>query len=84
MTGRASNESEERWGDLRGSAAINGRLRDIEMRLGEVRGELGEVGRWALHPDCPDVRRHLKWVRQVLQDAEREIRHARQTRLHRR
>ena len=61
---------------------MNGRLHDIEMRLGQVRGELGEIGRWALHPECPDVSRHLKWVGQVLQDTEREIRQARQRRLH--
>jgi hypothetical protein len=42
------------------------------------------VGRWALHPECPDISRPLKRVREILQDAEREIRQARQGRLHRR
>ena len=78
----ACNEPEERWGGLRGPAAVNGRLRDIEMRLGQVRVELGEVGRWAVHPECPDISGHIKRVREGLQDAEREIRHARQRRLH--
>jgi hypothetical protein len=77
-------EPEERWAGLRGPAAVNGRLRDIEMRLGQARVELGEVGRWAVHPECPDISTHLKRVREVLQDAEREIRHARQRRLHHR
>ena len=84
VVGQAYNEPEERWGDLRGPAAIDCRLRDIEMRLGQVRVELGEVGRWTVHPECPDISMHLKRVREVLQDAEREIRHARQRRLHHR
>ena len=84
MASQAYNEPEERWGGLRGPAAVNGRLRDIEMRLGQLRGELGEVGRWALHPECPDVSMHLKRIREVLQDVEREIRQARQRRLHNR
>jgi hypothetical protein len=83
LASQAYNEPEEHWGDLRGPAAVNGRLRDIEMRLGQVRVELGEVGRWAVHPECPDISRPLKGVREVLQDAEREIRYARQKRLHR-
>jgi hypothetical protein len=81
---QAYKEPEERWRGLRGPAAINGRLSDIEMRLGQLRGEVGEVGRWALHPECPDISRPLKRVREILQDAEREIRQARQRRLHRR
>jgi hypothetical protein len=84
VASQAYSEPEERWGGLRGPAAVNGRLRDIEMRLGQVRVELGEVGRWAVHPECPDVSTHLKRVREVLQDAEREIRQARQRRLHHR
>jgi hypothetical protein len=80
----ACNEPEECWGSLTGPAAVNGRLHDIEMRLGQVRVELGEVGRWTVHPECPDISMHLKRVREVLQDAEREIRHARQRRLHHR
>jgi hypothetical protein len=81
---QAYKEPEERWGALRGPAAVNGRLRDIEMRLGQLRCELGEVGRWAVHPECPDISRPLKRVREVLQEAEREIRQARQGRLHHR
>ena len=84
LASQAYNEPEERWAGLRGPAAVNGRLRDIEMRLGQVRVELGEVGRLTIHPECPDVSRHLKRVCEVLQDAEREIRHARQRRLHHR
>jgi hypothetical protein len=82
MASEAYNEPEERWGDLCGPAAIDGRLRDIEMHLGQLRCELGEVGRWALHPECPDVSRSLKRVREILQDTERDIRQARQRRLH--
>jgi hypothetical protein len=84
MASEPYNEPEERWGDLCGPAAIDGRLRDIEIHLGQLRSELGEVGRWALHPECPDVGRHLKRVREILQDVEREIRQARQRRLHHR
>jgi hypothetical protein len=54
------------------------------MRLGQVPVELEDVGRWAVRPECPDISRQLKWVRELLQDTEREIRHARQTRLHHR
>ena len=82
MASQADNEPEERWGGLSGQAAVNGRLRDIEMRLGQLRGEVGEVGRWAHHPECPDINRPLKRVREILQDTEREIRQARQGRLH--
>jgi hypothetical protein len=82
VANQAYSEPEERWGDLRGPAAIDFRLRDIEMRLGQLRGEVGEVGRWAHHPECPDINRPLKRVREILQDTEREIRQARQGRLH--
>jgi hypothetical protein len=84
VASQAYNQPEERWSGLTGPAAVNGRLRDIEMRLGQVRVELGEVGRWAIHPECPDISRQLKRVRELLQDMEREIRHARQRRFHRR
>jgi hypothetical protein len=84
VANQAYGQPEERWGDIRGPAALDGRLRDIEMRLGQLRGELGEVGRWALHPECPDVSRPIKRVREILQDTEREIRQARQRRLHQR
>jgi hypothetical protein len=78
VASQACSEPEERWGGLRGPAAINGRLRDIEMRLGQVRVELGEVGRWAVHPECPDVSTHLKRVREVLQTrSERSATHGR-------
>ena len=50
VANQAYSEPEERWGGLHGPAAVESRLRDIEMRLGQLRGELGEVGRWALHP----------------------------------
>jgi hypothetical protein len=79
VANQAYKEAEERC--AASSAAVNGRLRDIEMRLGQLRGELGEVGRWALYPECPDISRPLKRVREILQDAEREIRQARRTRL---
>jgi len=82
VANQAYSEPEERWGGRHGPAAVDGRLRDIEMRLGQLRGELGEVGRWALHPECPDISRPLKRVREILQDTEREIRQARQGRLH--
>ncbi len=84
MANQAYSEPEERWGGRYGPAAVDGRLRDIEMRLGQLRGELGEVGRWSLHPECPDISRPLKRVREILQDTEREIRQARQGRLHHR
>jgi hypothetical protein len=84
MANQTYGEPEERWGDLCGPAAVEDRLRDIELRLGQLRGDVSEVSRWALHPQCPDISRPLKRVRELLQDTEREIRQTRQRRLHRR
>jgi hypothetical protein len=41
------DESQERWGDLRGRHAVDSRLHEMETRLKQMREELAEIGRWA-------------------------------------
>ncbi len=41
------DESQERWGDLRGRHAVAGRFHEMETRLKQMREELAEIGRWA-------------------------------------
>jgi hypothetical protein len=76
------DESQERWDELRGPEAIQARLRAVEGRLELLRVEVAEVGRWADHPAFPDIRSPLKRVRELLEDAARQVRHARQRREH--
>jgi hypothetical protein len=76
------DESQERWDDLTGGQAVIARLRAIEIRLEVLRVEVAEVGGWAAHPASPDIRALLKRVRELLEDAARQVRHARQRRLH--
>ena len=76
------DESQERWDDLRGPEAILARLRAIEARLEHLRLEVAEVGGWADHPASPDIRSPLKRVRELLEDAARQVRQARQRRAH--
>lgn len=83
MNATEYNESRERWGDLRGPEAVTARLRAIEARLEQVRSELREVGRWADHPASPDVRSQLKRALELLADMGRQVRQARERRLHR-
>lgn len=76
------DESKEHWGNLRGPAAVYGRLLGIEMRLDHMRDEVDETAHWADHPACPDITRQLKRIRELLDDTEREVRQAREGRLH--
>jgi hypothetical protein len=75
-------ERDERWGDLCGPDAATRRLQDIETHRGQVCIELREIGRWTEHSACPDISTLLKRAQEVLNDAEREVRHARTRRLH--
>jgi hypothetical protein len=76
------DESKEHWGNLRGPAAVYGRLLGIEMRLDHMRDEVEETAHWAEHPACPDISVQLNRIRDLLDDAEREVRQARERRLH--
>jgi hypothetical protein len=76
------DESKEEWGNLRGPAAVYGRLLGIEMRLDHMRDEVEETTHWAEHPACPDITMQLKRIRDLLDDAERQVRQARERRLH--
>jgi hypothetical protein len=82
MSASGYDESRERWGDLRGPEAVTARLRAVETRIEQVRSDLREVGRWADHPACPDIRSQLKRVRELLGDMGRQVRQARERRLH--
>jgi hypothetical protein len=76
------DESEEQWEGLHGRQAVVARLRAIETRLEQLRAEVGVVGQWADHPASPDLKPSLKRVRELLQDAARQVRQARQQLLH--
>jgi hypothetical protein len=76
------DESQERWGDLRGRHAVAGRLHEMETRLKQMREELAEIGRWADHPAFPDLTGHCKQIRELLAEAERGVRQARERRFH--
>jgi hypothetical protein len=75
-----TDESQEQWGELRGPAAVYGRLHGIEMRLEHMRDEVEEVGRWADHAACPDISGHLKRALEILEEAQRGVRQARERR----
>ena len=77
---RAVDESQEQWEDLHGPQAVIARLAAIETRLEELRAEVAVVGQWADHPASPDIRVPLRQVRELLRDAARQVRHARQQR----
>jgi hypothetical protein len=83
MSAGGYDESFERWGNLRGPEAVNARLHAIETRLEQMRRDLAEVGRWADHPASPDLRPALRNAREILADMAREVRQARERRLHR-
>jgi len=76
------DESQEEWEDLHGPPAVIARLRAIETRLEQLREEVGVVGRWADHPASPNLKAPLKRVRELLQDAARQVRFERQRREH--
>ena len=76
------DESQEEWEDLHGPQAVIARLRAIETRLEQLREEVGVVGRWADHPASPNLKAHVKRVREALQDAARQVRFERQRREH--
>jgi hypothetical protein len=82
MSGGSYDESFERWGNLRGPEAVTARLQTIETRLDQIRRDVVEVGHWADHPACPELRSSLKRVRELLDDIARQIRQARQSRRH--
>jgi hypothetical protein len=74
---RLVDDSQERWKDLHGPQAVIARLDAIESRLEQLRAEVAVVGQWADHPASPDLRATLKRVRELLQDAARQVRHER-------
>lgn len=76
------DESQERWGDLRGRHAVDGRLHEMETRLKQMREELAEIGHWADHPAFPDLTGHFKHIRELLAETERGVRQARERRFH--
>jgi hypothetical protein len=80
---RLVDESQEQWEDLHGPQAVLARLRAIETRLEQLRAEVGVVGQWADHPASPDLKAPLKRVRELLQDAARQVRQERQRRQYR-
>jgi hypothetical protein len=82
MSGGRYDESFERWGSLRGPEAVTARLQAIETRLEQIRRDVVEVGHWADHPACPELRSPLKRVRELLDDMARQIRQARERRRH--
>ena len=76
------DESQEQWEDLHGPQAVLARMVAIETRLEQLRAEVGVVGRWADHPASPNLKAPLKRVRELLQDAARQVRYERQRRRH--
>jgi hypothetical protein len=76
------DESQEQWQNLHGPQAVIARLRAIETRLEQLRAEVAVVGEWADHPASPDIRTPLKLVRELLEDAARQVRYERQRRVH--
>jgi hypothetical protein len=76
------DESQEQWQDLHGPDAIIARLGAIEARLEQLRDVVGVVALGAPHPASPDIRSPLKRVRELLEDAARQVRLERQRRVH--